>query len=225
MLKRFQKYMVLSAAVGLYSQVLTAATPLNPGEVITVSVSDKGLTRISIEGEGIKDMFAYPSSENIKLHPSGHLFVAPPEEKGSLFVSLITASGLTQDLNLLFTDKKAAPVVLKAKETKAVSKTQLERWMDAALAGDVPKAFARESLKEEPRYTEQAVAKEVQRFTNGTHSLSLWEVKSRKPGETLLEIKDLLNADEGGKLLDAKLLPFGLTKAVTIQQKKGKNHD
>ena len=104
MLKRFQKYMVLSAAVGLYSQVLTAATPLNPWEVITVPISDKGLTRISVEGEGIKDIFADPASENIKLHPSGHLFVAPPEEKGSLFVSLITASGLTQDLTLLFTD-------------------------------------------------------------------------------------------------------------------------
>lgn len=223
MLKTF-KFTFILAVLGVSSQALQAALSLNPGEVILVSISDKGLTRISVEGEGIKDMFAYPASENIKLHPSGHLFVAPPEEKGPLFVSLITTSGLTQDLNLTFTDKKATPVVLKARETKAISKTQMERWMEAALAGDVPKAFARESLKEEARYTAHAVAREVQRYASSEQVLSLWEVTSRHPEEITLEVKDFLNADEAGKLLDPKLPPFSKVKLVTLKQKKGNSH-
>jgi hypothetical protein len=195
---------------------------MNPHQVLALTVSDTGLTRISIEGGRIKDMFAYPGSDTIQLHGSGHLFVAPTDDNEPLFVTVMTESGETQDLKLSFIPQKPLPIVLKMPETNTVSKIQLERWMDAALAGDIPRSFVRELPQEETRYTENAVMREFQRYSNGTYVLSLWIVDSRKEVGIVLSAKDLLNPDEGGKLKETKLLPLKTTTLALIKHQKGK---
>lgn len=213
------KYMGL---ILLGASSLSASHTIDSKSVLNFSISDKGLTRISIENESIKDMFAFPSSENIKLHPSGHLFVAPSDMKEPLYLTVITADGTTQDLKLTFTEKTPKPVVLKMKEAeKSVSKSQIERWLDGSLAGAVPLSFEIDSRKFEPRYTESAVAKQVTCYSNAHYTLSIWSVENRKNSDVTLQAKDFSDPEEAGKLQDSKLGAFGKTKLVVIAKKKG----
>lgn len=213
------KYMGL---ILLGASSLSASHTIDSKSVLNFSISDKGLTRISIENESIKDMFAFPSSENIKLHPSGHLFVAPSDMKEPLYLTVITADGTTQDLKLTFTEKTPKPVVLKMKEAeKSVSKAQIERWLDGSLAGAVPLSFEIDSGKFEPRYTESAVAKQVTCYSNAHYTLSIWSVENRKNSDVTLQAKDFSDPEEAGKLQDNKLAAFGKTKLVVIAKKKG----
>lgn len=213
------KYMGL---ILLGASSLSASHIIDSKSVLNFSISDKGLTRISIENESIKDMFAFPSSENIKLHPSGHLFVAPSDMKEPLYLTVITADGTTQDLKLTFTEKTPKPVVLKMQEAeKSVSKAQIERWLDGSLAGAVPLSFEIDSGKFEPRYTESAVAKQVTCYSNAHYTLSIWSVENRKNSDVTLQAKDFSDPEEAGKLQDNKLAAFGKTKLVVIAKKKG----
>jgi hypothetical protein len=197
---------------------------MNPHQVMNVNVSDTGLTRLSVEGDRIKDIFAYPEADTVQLHGSGHIFIAPPETGDPLFITLMTDSGIIQDLKLIFTEKPAMPVVLKGPLNDSVSKVQMERWMDAALAGSIPRSFVRESIQEEARYTDQVKLEEGARYTNGVYVLSLWTVSSRQEKALSLDLKDLINPDEAGKLLSRSLPPLGTTTLVMLSKKKGKKH-
>lgn len=206
----------------LWSPAALAAIPIDSSKVLHLKVSDRGLTRISIENDRIRDMFAYPASEEIQLHGSGHLFIAPSDEKGPLFVSIITASGKNQDMNLEFTRKKAEPIVLNVPKKERTSKTQISRWMEAALVGDLPHTFRPQSLREEPRYTKNAVAREDARFLGSTHVISLWEVSLRGKSKTSLRVRDFLNSDEAGKFSMFRMPESGKRRLVTIRTLKGR---
>ena len=95
------------------------ALELNVNKVLDVSVSGKGLTRISVEGDQIVDVFVYPAgvTDNLQLHKSGHVFVVSEGLKQPLYVTLITRKGITQDIKLTTQDRPASPIILKAGST------------------------------------------------------------------------------------------------------------
>ena len=95
-----------SLIAGLLVSVMPAyaAVPMNDQQVMEVSISGKGLTRLSVQGDVIQDIFVYPfmvgevvTHESIQLHKSGHVFIAPDGFKGSFYLTVMTQKGQVQD--------------------------------------------------------------------------------------------------------------------------------
>ena len=97
-----------------YADTRHNPTPLNPSEVLEFPISKTGMTRITIDNDGIEDIFAYPTEygDNISHHKSGHIFVVAESLIGPLYVTLITKRGAVQDLKLIPKSKKAGPILL-----------------------------------------------------------------------------------------------------------------
>lgn len=214
------KYKILGACLWVTS--LNAVTEINPHKVQNFTISHTGLTRISIENDSIKDMFAYPGNvgNSINLHQSGHLFVAPSGLNEPIFLTVISSSGVTQDLKLNFAPKTPAPLILKVKEEPKASKEQMARWMSVALLRETPRGFKRESPKHHKRVTEKATAREIDRFSNGHYDIALCEVTSKFSEPISLLAEMFIDPHEGGRLSENTLVPYGKTKLV-IMSKKG----
>jgi hypothetical protein len=91
--------------------MLTASKP----SVLTLEIAKTGMTRIEIEGEAIDDVMVFPkeAQSSVFVHPKGHLFLSGDSANGPIDMTLMTASGMTQDLHVKIVGKKASPIVLK----------------------------------------------------------------------------------------------------------------
>ena len=209
----------------LLSTSAFGATQMTPHKVQHFTISQTGLTRISIENESIKDMFAYPGSvgNSINLHQSGHLFVAPAGISDPIFLTVIASSGVAQDLKLTFSNKAPRPLILKVKEDKRASKEQVDRWLSVALLGEVPRGFKRESPKHDKRVTEKAVSREIDRFSNGHYDIALCQVVSKSSAPLSLGADLFVDPTEGGRLSKKTLSPYGSTKLALISKKESRN--
>ena len=132
-----------------------AAVPMNDQQVMEVSISGKGLTRLSVQGDVIQDIFVYPfmvgevvTHESIQLHKSGHVFIAPDGLKGSFYLTVMTQKGQVQDLKLSPSLQKAAPLVLtlpdpevNREEAEKENRKILEKYVLAALQGIPPRGL------------------------------------------------------------------------------------
>lgn len=115
------KRLISSIAVGLaFAHACHANISLNSGEVLEFPISKTGMTRITIENDGIEDIYAYPTEygDNISHHKSGHMFVVAEGLNGPLYVTLITKRGTVQDLKLIPKPKQVEPIVLSSKNTE-----------------------------------------------------------------------------------------------------------
>jgi hypothetical protein len=141
------KSLISSVAVGLaFAHACHANISLNSGEVLEFPISKTGMTRITIENDGIEDIYAYPTEygDNISHHKSGHIFVVAEGLNGPLYVTLITKRGSVQDLKLIPKPKQIEPIVLSSKDTEM----NLHRVQDDAatilgnfVQGIIPKGF------------------------------------------------------------------------------------
>ena len=87
------------------------------GKVLTLSLSQKGINRISVEGDVIKNILLNPPhlQSDVQLDESGHLFILGNETLSEAYVSLVTENGFVQDLKLLFKNISPKPFILKVK--------------------------------------------------------------------------------------------------------------
>ncbi len=148
--------MLLLASGLLMTTQLWAATPLNPTEVLQFSIAKDGLTRISIENDSIDGIYVYPMEyeDNIKHHPSGHVFVVAEDMNSSLYVTLLTKRGLAQDLKLTPAKKKAEPILLKFEDEKLHQKELLDQTsslLEKFIQGLIPGGFYRIEIEEASR--------------------------------------------------------------------------
>ena len=208
----------------LCSTAVQAATEMNPSKVQHFTISNTGLTRISIENDSIKDMFAYPGSvgNSVNLHQSGHLFVAPAGISEAIFLTVISSSGETQDLKLNFASKAPRPLILKVKEEQRASKEQIDRWLSVALLGETPRGFRRESPKRDKRVSEKAIALEIDRFSNGSYEISLCNVTSKSSKAITVTPEIFIDQNEGGRLSATQLSPYGEATLAIIKKTEGK---
>ena len=140
------KFLSLALVSSMCIKASLAHTALNPDQVLEFAISKDGLTRISIDNDGIDDLYAYPTdyADNISYHKSGHVFVAGDDLEGPFYVTLITRRGVAQDLRLVPRAKKAAPILLHFEEPAAPASSPQDVYADILgqfVRGIVPTGF------------------------------------------------------------------------------------
>lgn len=113
----------ISKAFDLYNQQIDKVSEemgiyqANPMKMIDISISDRGYTRFSIEGERIEDVFLFPQEAlQISIHRQGYLLVLPQsamieaEEEQDIYMTITGEEGTTQDISLRLTGKAPQPV-------------------------------------------------------------------------------------------------------------------
>ncbi|MBX9804813.1 MAG: type-F conjugative transfer system secretin TraK [Alphaproteobacteria bacterium] len=199
-----------------------AHTPLNPSEVLEFPISKTGMTRITIDNDGIEDIYAYPTEygDNISHHKSGHIFVVAESLNGPLYVTLITNRGAVQDLKLIPKSKIAEPILLTF-ENPATRMQQRQEDAGTILAsfvqGIVPKGFYAISVDEVSRGHDDKSSLEAiveNAYQNEHYRVLIFKVKNvgqeqiTLDNRVLWEARDLastfdqsqLNPEQSGKL-------------------------
>ncbi len=160
------------------------ATQMDSKSVLEVVISDKGLTRLSVESDKIEDVFVYPSDleENLSLHKSGNVFVVAEGLKGPIFLSVVTTSGHTQDLKITTnSQKRAAPVILKLPKKNA-SSHERENFTSEILKdfvqGNIPKGFSKTNYSFEVRKKTPLRAEPLDAFASEDHLVLIFKIIS-----------------------------------------------
>tara|TARA_B100000614_G_scaffold168859_1_gene150460 strand:- start:7574 stop:8245 length:672 start_codon:yes stop_codon:yes gene_type:complete len=154
------------------------AIDLSPQKVLTMTLSSKSLNRLSLKGDGVRDIFLYPgdAAEYVTLHKSGDIFISP-QPKGTTFsMTIMGGKAGKQDLEIVFDHIKARPIVLEEKGGKG--KPALE------ILG-------------------QLLVNTMHQDQEGTETLlpALFEAKVRQLGDITIENVGGFNVDLGGETL------------------------
>lgn len=110
-------FFMIGVVVCLFDASCEAATlKMDPSKVLSLDVSKKGISRVSVEGDEINNVLINPVhlQSYIQLDESGHLFVLGNEEEKEAYLSFVTASGSVQDVKLTFVSKHPEPVFFQA---------------------------------------------------------------------------------------------------------------
>lgn len=99
---------------------------LKPGERIKAPISSDSMNRLSVSGDRITQVFGDSESYELQADENtGQIFLKPTSQNGNkpLAISLITESGVTQDLTLDPKEGDAKTITLKAPITIPTSST------------------------------------------------------------------------------------------------------
>ena len=141
------KSLISSVVAALvFAHACHANTPLNPGKVLEFPISKSGMTRITIDNDGIEDIYAYPTEygDNISHHKSGHMFVVAEGLNGPLYITVITKRGDVQDLKLIPKSKQVEPIVLSSENAEmSIQKMQDDAAtiLGSFVQGIIPKGY------------------------------------------------------------------------------------
>jgi hypothetical protein len=203
----------------------TYATHMDTKSVLEIVISDKGLTRLSVEGDKIEDVFVYPSEleENLSLHKSGNVFVVPEGLKGPLFLSFVTSSGQTQDLKITtHPQKRAAPIILKVPK-KHASPHEKEALtsdiMKEFIQGHIPKEFSKSTYAFELRKKEHLRAEPLDAFASEDHIILIFKVSSSEEEPQALTPSGFWREGDIAVTFDHPELKPGLEVRMYIMQK------
>ena len=176
MIKRYTSLLALCT-----SAMASSGTYIDESKVLTVTIADTGLTRITVQGDGIEDVYGHPVdiSDRIQLHKSGHVFITGEGLSTSLYLTLITQSGKTQDLKVLVSKKSPEPIILKTKtELPKVTQSDFMNWMKLFVRGDVPSGFVSCGISEGKRIGVGYTALPKIAFRNQTHRVTIFDLKA-----------------------------------------------
>lgn len=113
MLKNFSKLHRAIILVALFLGVDASAVnyTLNEEKTIEIQIASDAPTRVSIDGEKIKDVFFYPEgSAEVLLHSSGQLFIVPNVRQTKIYMTLIGARGSMQDMVFRMRDQQPSAI-------------------------------------------------------------------------------------------------------------------
>ncbi|MBW8309197.1 MAG: type-F conjugative transfer system secretin TraK [Candidatus Paracaedibacteraceae bacterium] len=200
------------------------STALNPGQVLEFPISKKGLTRISIENEGIEDIYAYPMeyADNITHHKSGHVFVVADDLQGPLYVTLITKRGVAQDLTLSPSSKKPEPIVLRFEDEALQQKEILEQSstvLEKFIQGVIPTGFYRIDVEEVSR-SRGAISCVVETaYQKAPYRVVIYTVKNETPETITLDNRLLWEEGDLAVAFDQPHLEANQTAKLYVIQK------
>ena len=205
-----------------------AHTPLNPEVVLEFTIAKGGLTRISIDNDGIEDIYAYPtdSADNIAHHKSGHIFVVADDLKGPLYLTVITRRGVAQDLKLIPKSKKVEPIILHF-EDKETLQQQLQENTTAILnsfvQGIVPAGFYSIFVLEDVRGHADSSLKATfeSAYQDDWSRVLVFKVKNDSSNEITLDNRVFWEARDLASAFDQSLLnPNETGKLYVIQHRR-----
>lgn len=113
MLKNFNKlYKALILVILLLGVDASAVNyTLNEEQTIELQIASDAPTRVSIDGEKIKDIFFYPEgSAEVLLHSSGQLFIVPNVRQSKIYMTLIGARDSMQDMVFRMRDQQPSAI-------------------------------------------------------------------------------------------------------------------
>jgi hypothetical protein len=210
-MKTYKKtVLLLSFLVGSSVQ---AQQILDPTQTLQFSISREGMTRISIEGDGIDDIYAYPQefADNIQQHKSGHAFVVAEDLDRPLYVTLVTKRGMAQDLKLVPASKKVEPILLKY-ETAETKNKEIEeeagQYLKGFVQGMIPPGFYAVKIDESSRTAALAEGQSLVATVEAAHQNARYRVI----------VYRVHNTTNGALPLDHRLLWDGRDLAASFDQ-------
>lgn len=117
---------------------------LIPQKVMKITLSSTGLNRLSLKGEGVRDIFLYPgnAAEYVTLHKSGDIFISPQPKDTSFSMSIMGSKSTVQDLEVVFKDISPNPIVFKEKASNQI--------VNLEVLGDILVDVMRQDLMKDP---------------------------------------------------------------------------
>ena len=167
------------------------------------------MTRMTVKGDKIEHIFCSPvqGEENVTHHTSGHVFVSPQGLPSGFYLTLITHSGVTQDLLIRVGKKECCPVVLeKPVFLPPFNKEEAKKILEIFSAGGVPPEFKEVLISEPPRDHQDTIFYPKKSFSDGRWYVHMFESNKIKkvniPPEALVRCGDIaissLCASHGG---------------------------
>ncbi len=211
-----------------FSTYNSYATQMDSKSVLEIVISDKGLTRLSVENDKIEDVFVYPSEleENLSLHKSGNVFFVAEGLKGPIFLSLVTTSGHTQDLKITTnSQKRTAPVILKLPK-KNVSSQERENFTSDILKefiqGSIPKGFSRTNYSFEVRKKDPFRAEPLDAFVSEDYLVLIFKITSSEDETQTLTPSDFYREGDIAVTFNIREINPGTEAQMYIIQKTKK---
>ena len=94
-------------------------------DLLPLTISNLGPTRLSMDNQKIQDAFFYPEkAARLIIHKSGSVFIIPNKDYKKIYLTLIGKRGGTQDLRLTFVKKEPQPIKIYFKEPANYNKLQ-----------------------------------------------------------------------------------------------------
>lgn len=230
LLKRALLSLSLAGSMVEFSHPLGAAIVLNDTQVLKLSASSTGITRLSVEGDKIQSIFTHPKEfeANLTLHESGHLFILGEEGKGPISVSLVTASGLVQDVSLNFKKGVSKPLILTSlteAEPKALPQpVSLEKQALEVLSGFIKGSPPKEFMTDrefvglhEARASQTLTATPLEIWGNSQLTVEIFDVKGPK-GE-VLDASQFKKPGDLALAFDSKVLRDSFARLYVVREK------
>ncbi|ARN84771.1 TraK domain-containing protein [Candidatus Nucleicultrix amoebiphila] len=217
----FRKFMLLTTL--LSSECLIAAHEIDPSTVLKLPISNKGLTRVSVDKDIIQDIFAYPGDmeEYIKLHGSGHVFIAGEGIKKPFSLTVITRAGLTQDLELSTASMASSPIILVSPEVlPSVTEEDIRGWLIDFSKGFVPQGFKHIECLKKVRRGESLEAVPFKTWRRDFYEVTLYRVTSSSSEALMLNPERLTHSGEAALFAQSSLNPHESTNLFIITKKK-----
>lgn len=214
----------------LTASAVSKEVALDGERVLFLPVSNQEMTRISLQGEEIRDVFIYPSTrmEEFKLHESGHVFFAPSTQEGAISVTLLGEEGRVQDLRIHPKKGiKSSPINLVLK--KKVSKKDIEiNWalgvLEKAMDGRTPHGFQPISVsdKSSAEASERRVAgqnlKLSKKYRRGEEVIKVFSGTNESSFPLLLNPNQISTKEDMAVMVSPHVLPKGEIKLITLRK-------
>ncbi len=212
MIKHISMGLILLSASALYGESYS----MKSSEVLKMTISNRGLTRLSVTKDTIQDILVYPFEldDHIQLHESGNVFIAGDGLKSSFSLTLITRSGLAQDLSLTTTSKDPTPIVLDVEAPK-ITQELIQAWLSDFRKGFVPSGFVRVDVDQNFRRGEQLKAVPQRSWRKGNALITQHTVKSHLDEPVTCNPEFFVSSEEAGTFTKSTLNP-GETTSLFI---------
>lgn len=204
MIKHIALGLILISSTSLHGESYS----MKSSEVLIMSISNRGLTRLSVHKDPIQDILVYPFDldDHIQLHESGNVFIVGDGLSRPFSLTLITRSGVAQDLSLTITSKDPAPIVLDVEAPK-ITQELIQAWLFDFRKGFVPSGFWRVAVDQNFRRGEQLKAVPQRSWRKGNALITQYTVKSHLSEAVTCNPESYVSSEEAGVFTKSTLNP------------------
>lgn len=197
---------------------------MDPKKVMKLPISTEGMTRISIEGDGIESLTVFPDDykDNIQQEKSGIIYVVAEGLEEPLYVGLVTRRGIAQDLKLVPSQREAEPIVLKfeTEETKAKeAQEEADKHLRSFVQGIIPAGFYVIKLDETSRGGGTLPAVVDAAYQNTHYRVVVYTIKNEGDEAVILDNRLFWDSRDLGAVFDHPQLEVDQTAKLYIIQK------